>query len=66
MSKLTNKLIEQNELASKIALSLNGNTVQYNLSVLRSIKYILKNHSIFNTTSDELKKEHEIFKKNVI
>lgn len=56
------KSIKQNEIANQIALILNGNSLQDNMSILRSVKYVLKKHSFINTSKDVLEKEHATFK----
>jgi hypothetical protein len=56
------QLIENNELANKIVLLLNGNSIQRNLSVLKFVKYALKKHSIIEASKEELEKEHARFK----
>jgi hypothetical protein len=57
--------LKQDELANKMVLLLNGNTVEFNLKVIRLLTHKLEEHSFLNISSDMLKKNRDCLIKSL-
>lgn len=51
--------LKQDELANKMVLLLNGNTVEFNVKVIKSLTRKLEAHSLLNISEDMLKKNRD-------